>query len=141
MTHGGDSAAAAPAAGSAESAPATSRKRKPFTRETRLRNSAQLRLVREKGEKKVGRLMMVRVLSPAPDRQLKTAILISRHFSTKAVARNRARRLFREALRERFAKLPACWLTVTPRQYIKGKKEQEVAAELEKLLADWQAGG
>jgi ribonuclease P protein component len=137
MMEGGDSAEAVQAGSVADSAPACRRARKPFTRETRLRNSAQLRLVREKGEKMVGRLMMIRVLSPAPEQQLKTAILISRHFSTKAVVRNRARRLFREALRERFPELVACWLTVTPRQYIKGRKEQDVAAELRKLLAPW----
>ncbi len=121
----------------AESAMAAGRARKPFTRETRLRNSAQLQLVRGQGEKMVGRLMMVRVLSPAPDQQLKTAIIISRHFSTKAVLRNRARRLFREALRELFPALGCCWVTVTPRQYIKGRKEQEVAVELRKLLRAW----
>ena len=110
---------------------------KPFTRESRLRNSAQLRQVREQGEKMVGRLMMIRVLSPAPDQHVKTAIIISRHFSTKAVLRNRARRLFREALRELFPELGVCWVTITPRQYIKGKMEQDVAAELRKLLKAW----
>ena len=110
---------------------------KPFTRETRLRNSAQLRQVREQGEKMVGRLMMIRVLSPAPDQQLQTAIIISRHFSTKAVLRNRARRLFREAVRELFPELGVCWVTITPRQYIKGKMAPVVAAELRKLLQPW----
>lgn len=113
--------------------PSASGSGRPFTRATRLRTQAQFSVVREKGASAVGRMLVVRSL-PAVDRQRRAAIVVSRRFSLRAVDRNRARRLLKEAYRPLFATLPLVWVTLIPRQALKGRTIHEVRPEVTRLL-------
>lgn len=106
---------------------------RPFTKETRLRNARQLQNVREEGASEAGRLLVVRVIQ-SPDGQPRAAIVISRRFSTKAVIRNRARRLIREGYRRLFPELRTAWILMIPRQAIKGRMFQDVYPEMQRLF-------
>ena len=106
---------------------------RPFTRATRLRTQAQFSVVREAGASAVGRMLVIRAL-PAADQQRRAAIIISRRFSLRAVDRNRARRLLKEAVRPLFPAFPLMWVTLIPRQAIKGRTIHEVRPEVTRLL-------
>ena len=54
--------------------------------------------VRRRGEKHVGRLMLL-VVAPSPDGDLRFGIICGKKYSKKAVLRNRARRLLKESFR------------------------------------------
>lgn len=108
---------------------------KPFTRETRLRNARDLGTVREQGRVTVGRFVVVKAV-PAPDGLPKAAIVVSRRFSLKAVDRNRARRLLREAVRLLASGVGGWWLVLLPRQSIKGRKLAPVAVEVESIFRE-----
>ncbi|OGV75405.1 MAG: hypothetical protein A3K19_12840 [Lentisphaerae bacterium RIFOXYB12_FULL_65_16] len=61
-------------------------------------------------------------------------MVISRRYSLRAVDRNRARRLLREAYRVLFPRLLPAWLVLIPRHGIRRVKLSPVLAELEHLL-------
>ena len=63
-----------------------------------LRLKSEFNYVRDKGTKYVGRYMLL-VTSPTPDEKLRFGIICGKKYSKKAVLRNRARRLLKEAFR------------------------------------------
>ena len=105
-----------------------------FGRDSRLRNRRQLDVMRENGRKNAGRHCVLVVLQSPPDGMRRAAFLISRKYSLLAVERNRARRLFREAYRLIFPKLPMSWLLFIPRQRMKGVMLQDILPEIVDLL-------
>ena len=86
-----------------------------FGRDARLRNRRQLDAMKKEGHRSAGAYCVVIGLKEPPDGQRRAAFLISRRYSHLAVARNRARRLFREAYRCLFPELMACWMVMIPR--------------------------
>ena len=72
----------------------------------------------------------VAVATPSQDGHRRVAFVISRRYSPKAVVRNRARRLFREAYRRLLPDLRDGWLLFLPRRGMQRAKMQEVLAEL-----------
>jgi ribonuclease P protein component len=86
--------------------------------------------VRASGRSRAGRLC-VAIVAPAADGQRRVAFVISRRYSRKAVVRNRARRLFREAYRRLLPGLADGWLLFLPRHYMQQAKMQDVLAELQ----------
>jgi len=113
------------------------RRNKPFQPQTRLRNEHQFKLIWQSGINEVGRLMVLRAL-PAPDGQVRIAIVTSRRFSPRAVVRNRARRLLREACRQLFPELSPWWIVFLPRTNLKASVIHAVVPEARWLLG--QAG-
>ena len=106
---------------------------RPFTADTRLRNARQLQRLRDDGRQETGRYLVLRSI-PSPDGHPRLAIVISRRFSGKAVLRNRARRLLREAYRRLFPVLRPAWILIIPRQAIKGRMFQDVEPEVQRLF-------
>jgi ribonuclease P protein component len=106
---------------------------KVFSAETRLRRRADFQFIREHGASAVGRYCVIRSLPP-PDGNRRVGFVISRHYSKRAVDRNRARRLFREAYRLCLPRLTACWLEFRPRAHMKGIGLGDLLPETERLL-------
>ena len=72
--------------------------------------------------------------------------MISRRYSLKAVERNRARRLFREAFRQIYDRLPPVWMILVPRKHMKTAKLDDVMDDIRQLgdklkLFDFPDGG
>lgn len=106
-----------------------------FSSETRLRRNADFQYLRRHGRSAVGRYCVIRAVDPAPDGCRRVACVISRHYSKKAVDRNRARRLFREHYRLLAPHLHVCWLEFRPRAFmLRNVKLQDVAPEFDRLL-------
>jgi ribonuclease P protein component len=61
-------------------------------------------------------------------------MVISRRYSKRAVDRNRARRLLREAYRTLFPRLQPAWMVLIPRHGMRQVKLSPVLAEIERLL-------
>jgi ribonuclease P protein component len=112
------------------------RPRPAFGREARLRTRQQLDWVRRHGVKRVGRRCVIVVALDPPDGGLRTAFLISRRFSRKAVVRNRARRLFREVFRRLAPALPSMWLLFIPRAHLIGAGLSDLERDVTRLLGD-----
>ncbi|MDT8389506.1 MAG: ribonuclease P protein component [Lentisphaeria bacterium] len=106
-----------------------------FSSKTRLRRHADFQYIRRHGRSAVGRFCVIRVVNPAPDGCRRVAFVISRHYSKRAVDRNRARRLFRERFRLLAPRLNDCWIEFRPRAFmLRDVKLQDVAPEIDRLL-------
>jgi ribonuclease P protein component len=110
-----------------------SRSEKPFGSAFRLRTKAHMDAVRASGRSRAGKLC-VAIAAPPEDGNRRVAFVISRRYSRKAVIRNRARRLFREAYRRLLPELKDGWIILLPRRYMQDAKMQDVLAELRKHL-------
>jgi ribonuclease P protein component len=110
-------------------------KQKAFSKDVRLRNQAQLSYVRQRGRKFVGRYCLIQVLSPE-DGGRRIGIVNSRRFSKKAVVRNRARRLFREAYRQMLPDLSPAWILIVPRKAVLQVKMPVVYQDLRRLCEE-----
>jgi ribonuclease P protein component len=86
--------------------------------------------VRHQGRRAPGRLCVAAALTPPPDGQARVAFVVSRRYSPKAVVRNRARRLLREAYRQVRPGLTSAWLVLIPRQRMQPVRMQDVLADL-----------
>ena len=106
---------------------------RPFCRQSRLRTRAQIAHLRAHGDDVVGRLCIVRALMPPPDERRRVGIVVSRRFSGKAVVRNRARRLLREAYRQVHPELEPAWVMLIPRRAIQKTNIHYVVPELRRL--------
>jgi len=89
--------------------------------------------MREAGKRFAGQLCVLVVASPL-DRRLRFGIITSRKYSKRAVDRNRARRLLREAYRRVAPHLEPAWILLIPRYRMKQSRMPEVLAELERLV-------
>lgn len=117
-----------------------------FGRDARLRNRWQLDEMRASGRKMAGRTCVLIIYKTPPDGMRRAAFLISRRYSLKAVERNRARRLFREAFRQIYDRLPPVWMILVPRQRMKNAKLDDVMEDIRQLgdklnLFDFPDGG
>ena len=74
------------------------------------------------------------IAAPTQDGNRRVVFIISRRYSRKAVVRNRARRLFREAYRRLLPGLRDGWLIFLPRKHMQEAKMQDVLAELTQHL-------
>ena len=106
------------------------RSEKVFSAESRLRTQAHMNMVRASGQSRAGRFC-VAITAPPEDGHRRVAFVISRRYSRKAVTRNRARRLFREAYRRLLPELRDGWLLFLPRNHMQHAKMQDVLAELQ----------
>ena len=104
-----------------------------FGRDARLRNRWQLDEMRASGRKMAGKHCVLIINKTPPDGMRRAAFLISRRYSLKAVERNRARRLFREAFRVIYDQLPPVWMILVPRQRMKAAKLADVMEDIRTL--------
>jgi ribonuclease P protein component len=105
-----------------------------------LRLKSEFTQVRENGTKYVGRYMLL-VTSPPPDSKLRFGIICGKKYSKKAVSRNRARRLLKEAFRLLKNRVEPAHCIFIARVAIKHAKMQEVQKDMLKLLGKariWQ---
>lgn len=65
---------------------------------------------------------------------MRSAIVVSRYFSSSAVERNRVRRVIREAVRELLADCPEQWIVIRPRKAMRRAKTDQVREELKAQL-------
>ena len=86
--------------------------------------------MRQHGRKEAPRHCVVSVVQPPPDGLARVAFVVSRRYSRKAVVRNRARRLLREAYRQLFPMLSPAWMVLIPRARLQEARMQEVLADL-----------
>jgi ribonuclease P protein component len=112
----------------------------------KLRLRSEFEHVRESGNKKVGRFVVL-VTATAPDGKLRCGVVCNRRYSVRAVIRNRARRLLWESFRLLKAQIVPCHMTLIVRAAMAGRKQFEVQKELFRLLkdanrirADWNGG-
>jgi ribonuclease P protein component len=97
---------------------------------TRLRTRYHLEHVRREGRRDAGSLCVVSAVCPPPDAACRVAFIVSRRYSPKAVVRNRARRLLREAYRQTVAELAPAWLVLLPRRRLQQARLPEVLLDL-----------
>lgn len=97
---------------------------------SRLRTRAQLDCMRREGRREAGAYCLVVATVPPPDGQDRVAFVVSRRYSTKAVVRNRARRLLREAYRQVRPGLRSAWLLLVARQRMQNVRMQDVLNDL-----------
>lgn len=116
--------------GSGDQAP---RRRHRLCPQTRLRTRAHLDCVRQQGCRDAGPLCVVSAVRPPPDDACRVAFIVSRRYSPKAVVRNRARRLLREAYRQTVADLLPAWVVLIPRQRLQRARMQDVLADLREV--------
>jgi len=108
-----------------------------FHPDARLSRQIEFARVWQSGSSQVGRLCVLRSVVTA-EAQRRYAIVTSRRFSNKAVLRNRARRLLREAYRQVLPQLQPAWIILLPRHHIINAKLPQVRDELIRLCQ--QAG-
>ncbi len=99
-----------------------------------LRKRSDFEYVREHARKVVGSRMVIQIAA-APDDSIKMGVIASRRYNTRAVARNRAKRLVREAFRLIQSRIkPSTWFVVIVRRRISEAKCQDVRRELLTIL-------
>lgn len=107
-----------------------------FPKAARLIRVGEFRRVKEKGRSFPGRFLILGVLMDAePDVENGTRVgLVTSRRVGNAVARNRVRRLLREAVRPSRPQLRvACWLVIVARYTAARATAAELAAEWQKL--------
>jgi ribonuclease P protein component len=115
------------------SAVATSSTEKAFSAAVRIRCRRDFDYVKTSGRTAVGRFSVVQAAKPARTGR-RIAIVISRYYSGKAVVRNRARRLLREAYRSLLPSLDEAWIVLRPRAQLKHQRCPQVLSDLRQSL-------
>lgn len=95
----------------------------------RLHSNAHFQELRRTGAAAAGTYLVLRHISGA-DGKLRVGIVTSRRYCLEAVARNRARRLLREAWRQSKAHVQPAWVVLLPRQPMKRAHLPQVLADL-----------
>ena len=93
--------------------------------------------VKNEGRSAAGALL-VAAAAVSENGRLQTGVICGRKFCTKAVVRNRARRLVWESFRLLKPTIKPCRLVFIPRQRIRQAKCADVMYEMEKLLKKLQ---
>lgn len=106
-------------------------------RENRLKTRFQFNLVRKYGNKVNAKYFYFYFLNVRDyNGPTQIGFIATSKFNKKAVVRNRAKRLLREAFRQNFGKIkPGYWLVVYPKAEIEGKSYEEVSSELNKAIS------
>ena len=105
-----------------------------FSDSERILKGHEFRYMKESGSSTVGK-MMVLSHAKAPDGKRRLGIIVTRKFHKRAVKRNRAFRIVREAYRHIKEALPeGIWLVIIARKYLLDKNAIEVQEELIELL-------
>jgi ribonuclease P protein component len=100
----------------------------------KLRLKSEFDFIRANGRKFPGMLLLL-VIATAQDEKLRAGVICGKKFHRNAVIRNRARRLIWESFRLLKAKISAnAHIAVIPRHPMLQAKQQDVQAELERLL-------
>lgn len=86
--------------------------------------------MRQQGRREAGGFCVTAAVTPSPDGQRRVAFVVSRRYSPKAVVRNRARRLLREAYRQLCPGLLSAWMVLIPRVRMQQARMQDVLADL-----------
>ena len=105
-----------------------------FPKSERVLKGHEFRYLKENGKPIVGK-MMVLSHAPAPDGKRRLGIIVTKKFNKRAVKRNRAYRVIREAYRliKDSVKEDIC-LVIIARKHLHGKSASEVQTELLHLL-------
>ena len=99
-----------------------------------IRCRSQFAYVRKYGKARYGRQMIATVV-PAPDKCSRLGVIVSKKYNNKAVQRNRARRLMKEAYRLlRHGLTTPVWVVLVARKQIADRKLADVQAELVGVL-------
>lgn len=109
------------------------REDKVFSRAARLRRRCELEHVRRCGVNHAARHCAIQV-AESPTGERGYAFVVSRRYSSRAVDRNRARRLFRESYRRLLPRLRPAWIVFRPRHAMKGATQGQVESDLCRLL-------
>lgn len=105
-----------------------------FSRSERLLKGHEFRYMKSTGSSTVGK-MLVLSHAEAPDGKRRLGIIVSKKYHKRAVKRNRAYRLIREAYRHIKDGLPEnIWIVIIARKYLLEKDAVVVQKELLHLL-------
>lgn len=105
-----------------------------FSDSERILKGHEFRYMKNTGTSAVGK-MIVLSHAKAPDGKRRLGIIVTRKFHKRAVRRNRAFRIVREAYRNIKEALPeGVWLVIIARKYLLDKSSIEVQRELIELL-------
>lgn len=105
-----------------------------LSQESRLKLKSEFDAVKNNGRRVTSRYFTVLVSGQEFGISRKCGVICSRKFDKRAVRRNRARRLVREAFRLLQPEIAPCGIVVIPRREILRVKMQVVKAELAKAL-------
>ena len=105
--------------------------------ETKFTLKSDFDAVKNEGRSAAGALL-VAAATVSENGRLQTGVICGRKFCTKAVVRNRARRLVWESFRLLKPTIKPCRLVFIPRQRIRQAKCADVMYEMEKLLKKLQ---
>ena len=105
-------------------------------RENRLTTKFEINVTRKYGRNIPGQYFFLYALLARNYRgPAKVAIIVSNKFSKSAVKRNRIKRVFREAVRQNFDKIPQDhWLIVYPKFSSAVKTYEEISFDVSKTL-------
>jgi len=105
-----------------------------FSDSERILKGHEFRYMKESGSSTVGK-MIVLSHAKAPDGKRRLGIIVTKKFHKRAVKRNRAYRIVREAYRHIKGALPEdTWFVIIARKYLLEKSAIEVQRELIYLL-------
>ena len=107
--------------------------KKSLTSSDKLRLGSEFAYMREHGKKYVGRYLLL-VVAPSTDNSLRCGVVCGKKYSSKAVTRNRARRLLLESFRLLKQRIQVAHLVMIPRKFIMTAKQQAVQTDLQALL-------
>ncbi len=105
-----------------------------LSRDSRLKLKSEFDAVKNNGRRVTSRYFTALVSGQEFGISRKCGVICSRKFDKRAVRRNRARRLVREAFRLLQPEIAPCGIVVIPRREILRVKMQVVKAELAKAL-------
>ena len=105
-----------------------------FPKTERILKGHEFRYMKKSGTSTAGK-MIILSHAPAPDEKRRIGIIVTKKFHKRAVKRNRAYRIIREAYRHIKDGLPEnIWIVIIARKYLLEKSAIEVQNELIQLL-------
>lgn len=104
-----------------------------FPKSARLLKGHEFRHMRENAKSIRGKSIVL-CYCPAPDEKKRLGIIVSKRFHKRAVKRNRAKRIIREAYRHLQDMLPNHWFVIISRAQLADKNSTEVQEDLLRLI-------